>query len=59
MASVFDVQKTQLQGQLDSIDARIAANQQQLIVLQAEKTKIQQDFADLRAAYLAWKGVPL
>lgn len=56
---IFDIEKAQCQGQLDSINARIAAKQQELATLQAEKQQIQQDFADLKAAYLAWKGTPL
>lgn len=49
-------QFAQLQGRLQAVSDRVAAKQGELQALQAERQQIQQQIADLRAAYLAWKG---
>lgn len=56
---VFDDQKAVLATRLQAVNERIGGKQQELAQLQAEKQAVQQDVADLRAAYLAWKGTPL
>ena len=56
---IFTDQKALLQGRLKVVNEKIATKQLELQALQDEKAAVTLAFNDLKAAYQAWKGVPL